>query len=89
MFSQCICSMLPRMRILFHAETFVNSHCPSSVVRHASCGVNNLPKMASPLTSPSLGHLARLGRSIGATCRSKIAKIVPIGNSRWPTRPPS
>ena len=27
--------------------------------------------------------------SIGMTCRSKIAKIVPIGNQRWPPSPPS
>ena len=31
------------------------------------------------------GHLTQnLVESIGVTCRSKIVKIVPIGNPRWP-----
>ena len=40
------------------------------------------PEPKGQLTSNLLG-------SIGVTCRSKIAKIMPIGNPRWPPWPPS
>ena len=40
------------------------------------------PKPKSQLTPNLVG-------GIGVTYRSKIAKIVPIGNPRWPPWPPS
>ena len=59
------------------------SYCGQSmsIVRHSSCSVNNSCK--SLLLLP-LGQLTRyLVGSIGVTCRSKIAKIVPIRNPRY------
>ena len=70
--------------ILYYLSTkcswwaIVVSQCPSCVVQR-----QQLLKKPTPPTP--LGQLTwYLVRSIGVTCRSKIAKIVPIRNPRWP-----
>ena len=49
----------------------------------AMAAILKLYFFASSPESKGLLTLNLVG-SIGVTCRSKIAKIVPIGNSRWP-----
>ena len=68
---------------------FVVSQCPSSVVRRPSSVVRRQPLLKKPTPPTPLGQLTwYLVGSIWVTCRSKIAKIVPIGNPRWrPWRP--
>ena len=60
------------------------SQCPSCVVRRAASTI------ALKAYSSYLGQLTwYLVGSIGVTCRSEIAKIVHIGNPRWPPWSPS
>ena len=49
--------------------------------------LENLPWISSPELKDQLTW--DLVGSTWVICRSKIAKIVPIWNPRWPTRPPS
>ena len=81
-------------RLLFSSpehEVLMVSYCgesvPPFVVRRASCGVNNCFK--SLLLLHPWADWRYLVGSIGVTCRSKVAKIVPIRNPRWPQSPPS
>ena len=61
----------------------VVSQCPSSVVRRQQL-------LLKPTPPTPLGQLTwYLVGCIGVTCRSKISKIVLIGNPRWPPWPPS
>ena len=58
----------------------VVSQCPSCVVRRAASTIA-LKAYFSYTPRPMTRYLVR---SIGVTCRLKIAKIVSIGNPRWP-----
>ena len=61
-----------------HSMSFV--HHGSCGMRHAAWTIALKPTLPTPL-----GQLTRyLVGSIRVTCRSKIAKILPIGNPRWP-----
>ena len=79
-----------RMDFLAHLSkkcswwAIVIGQCPSSVVHRSSAIA------LKAYTSYILGPMdSKLVGSIGVTFRSKIAKIVPIGNPRWPPWPPS
>ena len=79
------------MLLLAHLSTkclwwaIVVSQCPSSVVRRAASTI--ALKTYSSYTPGPIDLI--LGRKHRVTCRSKIAKIVPIGNPRWPPWLPS
>ena len=52
---------------------------------HLQKKVHSPSLLLKPTPPTPLGQLTRyLVGSIRVTCRSKIAKIVPIGNPRWP-----
>ena len=62
--------------------------CWSEIQDGHHCGhLKNLFFASSPELKGQL--TSNLLRSIGVACRSKIAKIVPIGNPRWPPWLPS
>ena len=75
-------------------EVLMVSYCGQSmsIVRRASSVVRRAASTIAlkAYSSYTLGQLTRyLVGSIRVTCRSKIAKIVPIGNPRWLPWPPS
>ena len=61
----------------------VIDQCPSSVVRRAASTIA-LKAYSSYIPRPMD---SKLGRKHRVTCRSKLAKFVPIGNPRCPWRP--
>ena len=77
-------------------EVLMVSYCGQSmsVVCHGLCGLRHVVSaiaLKALLTTPTpLGQLAQyLVASIRVTYKSKIVKIVPIGNPRWLPWPPS
>ena len=62
--------------------------CPSEI--QDGCHGSHLENLFFASSPEPKGQLTpNLLGSIRVTCRSKIAKIVPIGNPRWPPWPPS
>ena len=74
-------------------EVLMVSYCGQSmsVVRRASSVVRRAASTIAlkAYSSYTPGPIDLMVGSIRVTCRSEIAKIVPIGNPRWPTWPPS